>query len=116
VQVASNTDGQTATAELSITINGVLSVTTVSLPGGVIDSPYTGGPLAATGGDGSYTWTLASGSGPLPTGLTLNTDGTITGTPITDTGTFNFTVQVDSGDGQTATAALSIEVTASDPD
>jgi hypothetical protein len=110
VQVASSTDGQTATADLSITIYEVLTVTTASLSGGENGTPYTGGPLAASGGDGSYTWTLASGSDPLPTGLTLNTDGTITGTP-TVTATFSFTVQVDSGDEQTATKLLSIEVT-----
>jgi hypothetical protein len=110
VQVASSTDGQTATAELSITVYEALSVTTASLSGGVNGTEYPGETLTATGGDGSYAWSLASGSDPLPTGLTLGTDGTITGTP-TATATFTFTVQVDSGDGQTATAELSIEVT-----
>jgi Leucine-rich repeat (LRR) protein len=113
VQVASNTDGQTATAELSITIYSVLEVTTGSLPGGITGTAYSES-LAATGGDGSYTWTLASAAETFPTGLSLGTDGTITGTP-TVADTFNFTVQVDSGDGQTATAALSIEVTVPPP-
>lgn len=36
--------------------------------------------LTATGGDGSYVYTLTSGS--LPLGLTLNSNGTITGRPL----------------------------------
>jgi len=56
--------------------------------------------LTATGGDGSYTWSLTVGS--LPTGLSLNTlTGDITGTPM-GSGSM-FTVQITSGDGQTAT-------------
>ena len=65
--------------------------------------------LTATGGDGSYSWALASGSGPLPTGLTLAANGDITGTP-TVVGTQSFMVQVASGDGQTAQQTLSISV------
>ena len=47
--------------------------------------------LVATGGVQPYTWTITSGS--LPPGLSLTTDGIISGTPTT-TGTFSFTVKV----------------------
>src|SRR6202035_3048490 len=61
--------------------------------------PYSA-TLASTGGVTPITWTLATGSGPLPGGLTLSSGGAITGTP-TAAGTFNFTVQAaDSGTPQ----------------
>jgi hypothetical protein len=66
--------------------------------------------LAASGGSGSYTWALASGS-TLPSGLTLSSAGAITGTvPSTvATGNYTFTVKVtDTSTSATATAALSI--------
>lgn len=57
--------------------------------------------LIVTGGKGPYTWSVISGS--LPPGLTLATNGVLSGTP-TKTGTFNFTTQVV--DSQTPTAAM----------
>jgi hypothetical protein len=64
--------------------------------------------LAATGGNGVYTWSIVAGS--LPAGLSLNpSTGEISGTPST-AATSNFTVQVQSGEGQTDTQALSITV------
>jgi hypothetical protein len=58
--------------------------------------------LIASGGKTPYTWTVSAGS--LPPGLSLTTDGVLSGTPTT-TGTFNFTVQVV--DSQAPTAAVS---------
>ena len=54
-----------------------------------------------------YTWTVISGS--LPDGLSLASNGVISGTPTAGS-TKNFTVQVESGDGQTDTAGLSIHI------
>jgi len=68
--------------------------------------------LAATGGTGSYTWALSSGS-TLPTGLTLSSAGEITGTIASTvaTGNYTFTVKVtDTSSGSTATSAMSIGV------
>ncbi|MFC1660074.1 putative Ig domain-containing protein [Gemmatimonadota bacterium] len=104
VQVTSG--GETDTANLSITVYGVLNVTTASLPNGGVATPYSAN-LTATGGNGAYTWSIAAGA--LPAGLTLATSGTISGTPTTS-GTSNFTARVQSGDGQTAVAALSITI------
>jgi large repetitive protein len=47
------------------------------------------GNFVAGGGTAPYTYTRMAGT--LPTGMTLNTDGTLSGTP-TASGTFNFTV------------------------
>lgn len=83
-----------------------VSITTSSLPGGVQNSAYSQS-VAATGGTGTYTWSVISGS--LPAGLSLNSGtGAITGTP-TGYGTSNFTVQATSA-GIPGTQALSITV------
>ena len=84
-----------------------LSVTTASLPNAAEAVAYSE-MLAAIGGDGSYTWSLTVCS--LPADLSLNTStGEISGTP-TVIKTNDFTVGVVSGDGQTATQALTITV------
>ena len=105
---------KTATANLSIVVNPVLSVTTASLPAGVIGASYNQ-TLTAAGGVSPYTWAVTTGS--LPTGLSLNSStGAITGTPSgTFTGTTNFTVTVTDSESptkKTATANLSITVNA----
>lgn len=101
---------QSVERELSITIRAVLAVTTTSLPDGVVGVSFGDPSLDAEGGVGSYSWALAAGSGALPAGLTLETDGSITGSP-TATGLSDFTVQVSSG-AETAQRALSITVEA----
>jgi len=102
------TDGvQTAQKSFTLTINAVLSVTTVSLPNGVQGTSYSQ-TLTATGGTGTNTWSLASGS--LPAGLALSAAGVISGTP-TATGTSNFTVQAADGI-QTAQKSLTIVINA----
>ena len=87
---------------------GPLSILTSSLTGGLVGISYTQ-VLLATGGTAPYTWSLVSGSGSLPPGLNLSTNGTISGTPTT-TGSFNFTVRVTDAVSGTATKALSINV------
>ena len=63
--------------------------------------------LVASGGVKPYTWTISDGA--LPPGLSLTTDGIISGTP-TQLGIFNFTAKVT--DSQTPTHAYNT-VTAS---
>ena len=106
---------KTATANLSIVVNPALSVTTTTLPAGVIGAVYPGATLAAAGGITPYTWSITVGS--LPAGLSLNTStGAISGTPAgTFTGTVNFTVTVSDSESptkQTASANLSIAISA----
>ena len=86
-----------------------LSLTTTSLPNAEIGSSYNQ-TLAATGGVGSYTWSVSNGS--LPLGLSLDTStGVITGVTNT-TGPANFTVQVTDANSQIASRPLSITVEA----
>ena len=85
--VGSNISGQDYTAyELT------LQITTEWLLNGTEGYPYSQS-LTAEGGTGPYTWSLAPGSASLPYGLTLNNDGTITGTP-THPNNYDFTVRV----------------------
>ena len=83
-----------------------LSVSTTSLPSGTVGQAYSA-TLAASGGTAPYSWSLSGGS--LPTGLSLSTNGVISGTP-TVAGTSNFTVKVTDEAGASATAALSITI------
>lgn len=92
----------------SITGSSALEIQTSSLADGTIGNAYSD-VLKASGGDGSYTWTLASGA--LPQGLFLPAEGIISGIPRTE-GISRFTVRVQNRDGLTASANLSITISA----
>ncbi|WP_434716025.1 Ig domain-containing protein [Paraburkholderia sp. A3RO-2L] len=76
-----------------------VALASVALPDGLIATPYVGYNLnnaLTVSNDPSFdksgvTWSVANSSS-LPAGLTLNADGTISGTPST-AGTHSFTVQ-----------------------
>jgi large repetitive protein len=112
---ARDSAARTATRALSIVVSttpATVSVTTASLPNGMVGAAYSQA-LAAAGGTTPYTWSVTAGS--LPSGLTLSSAGTISGTPASAT-TANFTVQVRDSAARTATRALSIIVSpASNP-
>ena len=98
----------TATKALSITINGTTpSITTSSLPNGTLGVAYSQ-TLAATGGTTPYTWSIAAGT--LPAGLSLNSNGVISGTPTTAGGPTSITFRVTDSVSATATKSLSITV------
>ncbi|MGD2122562.1 MAG: Ig domain-containing protein [Gemmatimonadota bacterium] len=105
VQVSSA--GRTVSAGYELGVFDPLAITTAALPQGVTGSAYSS-DLSAVGGDGAYTWAVSAGA--LPAGLSLApASGSISGTPTED-GAFSVTIQVQSGDGQMATAGLSLEV------
>lgn len=81
---------------------------TKDLDDGDIGVPYSQ-KMTAVGGTAPYTWSIAAGKGTLPTGLTLSSTGTISGTP-TKPGTSTFTVVATDMNGKTTTRALSITV------
>ena len=102
----------------------LLRITTTSLPSGSVWSKahnvVYSAPLAATGGNPPYKWSLAPGSNPFPPGLKLKkATGVISGKAMT-AGTYSFTVRaVDTktkktkghpSTQNTATAPLSITI------
>lgn len=113
VSLDATSGGATVSASIPVQVGagGVpLTITTTSLPDGVINALYTTQTLVASGGSGGYVWSLAPGSGPLPTGLALGANGQITGTPLA-LGSVSFTVRVTSG-AESAERSLSIAITA----
>jgi hypothetical protein len=73
-----------------------------SLPNAIVGVPYTQ-TLRAAGGVGPYTYAITSST--LPTGLSLATDGTISGTP-TAAGAVSFTITATDAEGTPRTANL----------
>jgi len=110
--VFTNTCGTATTnaATLTVTCPAITPARTGggTFPAGVFNTVYAGGSFTATGGAGPYTFAVTAGT--FPTGLTLASDGTISGT-ATATGTFNFTVTAtDTPSGCTGAAAFSIAI------
>ncbi len=103
--------GATASRQLTLTVGTNLTVPPQSLPNGILNFSYGPVTLSASGGTGTgYTWTVFSGQ--LPPGLTLSASGTLSGIPNT-VGTFPFVAQVRDSSNATASASLSIAITAS---
>ena len=95
----------------SVTPASALAVTTFSqLPSGAVTSPYLA-TLTAAGGAPPYTWSVAGGS-QLPSGLTMGSNGQITGTLASSVGvgTYSFTVQATDSQNQTASELVSLPV------
>ncbi len=63
--------------------------------------------LNASGGTAAYTYAITSGA--LPAGITLASNGTLSGTAMVE-GTFNFTVQATDANSFTGTQAYSLTV------
>ena len=101
--VVSNPYGSVTSSVVNVIILP-LQVTTTSLPMGANGMAYNQ-TLAAIGGQTPYRWTNSSGT--LPSGLTLATNGVISGTPTTN-GTFNFTVKLTDALSETATQAFNL--------
>jgi hypothetical protein len=95
VQVTDN-NGLSSTKAFSLTVAGPPTITSASpLPAGVAGTAYST-TLAVSGSTAPYVWSLAAGS--LPSGLSLSTNGVISGMPGLAVAA-SFTVQVVGGNG-----------------
>jgi len=104
VQVTvTDSSSNTANNSYQLTILPMLQIAApASLPAGTVSTSYPATLVTATGGSGGYSFTATG----LPAGLTLSTNGIITGTPTTNSGS-PFTVQVTVTDGSSDTAGKS---------
>lgn len=82
---------KSATATITLSPIPALVITTTSLPNTLTNQSYSQ-TLAATGGTPPYSWKITSGS--LPTGITVNSSGKISGS-TSETGAFTFTARAD---------------------
>src|SRR5947199_6034312 len=107
--VVSNSAGSVTSSAAILTVNASippLQVTSSQLSGGTAGTTYSA-TLSASGGTSPYSWSVSSGT--LPTGLSLSSSGTLSGTP-TVAGAFPFTVAVKDAASASASASLSINV------
>jgi uncharacterized protein (TIGR03437 family) len=108
---ARDTSGNSASANVGLNIRPRLTFS------GSSDFTATQGrifnsTLTATGGFSPYTFSLLSGS--LPSGVTLASNGALTGTP-TQVGIFNFNARATDVGGRTAERGFSLRVLPMDP-
>jgi M6 family metalloprotease-like protein len=79
---------------------------TGQLPNGFVNVPYVQA-LSATGGSTPYSWAVVWSA--LPAGLTLSSEGVISGTPVR-TEEASFRVSVTGGDGYASTNLYSMQI------
>ncbi|MDQ6704655.1 MAG: putative Ig domain-containing protein, partial [Acidobacteriota bacterium] len=105
------TDALKATSSqvFSLSVNSGLAITTAgTLPPGTVGAGYAQ-TLSASGGVPPILWSLPAGS-TLPSGLTLNANGLLSGTP-TAAGTFSFAVQAVDSSGAQQSATQTFQLT-----
>ena len=106
---ATDANGAVATESLTLTVNGVPSITTTSLATATQTETGYAQTLVNTGGTAYYSWSISAGA--LPTGLSLNpASGVISGTVGSGATTQTFTAALTDANGVTATKSLTITV------
>jgi len=109
VQV-SDSKGVRVSETFTFTITGpspsVLTIVTASLPDGFVGQPYSQ-TLTAAGGAPGYNWVQSGGQ--MPTGLSLESGGTILGTP-TAPGPYTIGVQVSDTSGAKVAGTVAINI------
>ncbi len=104
---ATDANGCNDSLAYSLAINcPVITLAPPTLPAGTAGSAYSQ-TVTASGGIGSFTFTLASGA--LPAGITLSPSGALTGTP-TVTGAFSFRVRATDANGCNDSLAYSLAI------
>ncbi len=93
---ATDATGNTAAVSLNINVAPAqLKVVAPTLMAPIPSVPYSPVQLQASGGVPPYTWSQATGSSPLPPGMSLSSSGVISGTPPADfSSSYSFALQV----------------------
>lgn len=107
---ATSTAVSGAKASSSIAISpaasSTLTVSVSHLPDASKGTPYSAG-LGASGGSQPYSWKLVSGS--LPSGVSVDAAGILSGSP-SQSGSFSFTAKVTDSKSQTASGSVLLTV------
>jgi putative Ig domain-containing protein len=85
-----------------------LAISTTSIPDGTLGQNYSF-QLQATGGSGTRTWIFAPGGSGLPSNLSMDSSGIISGF-VFAAGSFSITPQVQDTAGHTATKTLALNI------
>lgn len=104
-----STDQYGATGTVSYTISvaaPTIAVSPATLPNGTYGSAYSQ-TVTASGGNGSYSFAVTSGS--LPSGMTLASGGALSGTP-TASGSYSFTVTATDGNSFTGSRGYTLTI------
>lgn len=104
-----STDQYGATGTVSYTINvaaPTIAVSPTNLTNAAYGTAYSQ-TVTASGGNGSYSFAVFSGS--LPSGMTLASDGTLSGTP-TSSGSYSFTLTATDGNGFTGSRPYTLTI------
>lgn len=101
---ATDADARTAEADITVTVAPALAIGSTSLPRAITGDDYLSS-LTATGGTAPYTWTATG----LPDGLTLDSDGTLSGTTNT-LGSHHVSLTVADAKSRTATKTVILTV------
>ena len=84
-----------------------IAITPSTLPNAEVNVAYGAQSFAATGGSGSYSWNVSTGS--LPTGMSLSSGGVVSGTP-TAAGLVTFTTRATDTTSCIGTQVVSLRV------
>lgn len=101
--------GTSGTITITVTEVADLAIaTSPTMPRGEVGAAYTR-TLQTTGGYGTKTWAVTSGS--VPDGITLSVSGVLSGTPTT-AASFTFTAQATDSEARTASRTFSVTIAA----
>jgi hypothetical protein len=106
VRAAVNADARADTKTLGIVVRDRVAIGTAVTPPSEVGVVFVM-PLTATGGTGTFTWSVTSGA--LPTGLGLTPTGSVVGKP-TQSGRFPFTVTATDAEGRTGAYPTTLTV------
>lgn len=107
---ATDSNGFAGNSDYTLAVDGpTIMLGPAALPDGEATVDYGPVTLAASGGTAPYTFAVTGGS--LPTGLSLATDGTLSGT-TTEAGSFTITITVTDNNGFAGTRQYTLAIDA----
>lgn len=107
-----STPAHTSTRNFTLKVGSAISIAVTPLSTWTQSVDYFTSPvhsLSSVGGTGTVTWMLLAGSGAVPPGITLGSNGVFTGT-ATSSGSFGFTVVATDSVSQSSQAPFSITI------